>query len=402
MTYHLFEVTGVELEYMIVDAESLDVSPIADQLIHHACGSYASDVDRGTISWSNELARHVIELKTTEPTTSLTNLHDAFHQQVHDINHHLQSLNALLLPTAMHPWMQPDEEFQVWPHDYNETYEAFNEIFDCRGHGWSNLQSMHLNLPFANDHEFARLHAAIRLVLPILPAIAASSPFMEGNSTEFLDNRLEVYRTNARRIPQVTGDVIPEPVYSHADYETQILQPLYQAISPFDTDAILQHEWLNARGAIARFERNAIEIRVLDLQECPRADLGIAQLVVALLKQLASVDQHAFEQQKAFPTDRLAAIFRRVIRTADRTVIDDVEYLRLFGICGTELSASELWHNLLQTLKPQSTWSDEEERTIRQMVDRGCLARQLLNSSHHLVRTYRRLAECLAQNSLYA
>ena len=89
MTYHLFEVTGVELEYMIVDAETLDVSPIADQLIHKVCGQYASDVDRGSISWSNELARHVIELKTTVPTTSLTNLHDAFYHQVHDINRHI-------------------------------------------------------------------------------------------------------------------------------------------------------------------------------------------------------------------------------------------------------------------------------------------------------------------------
>jgi hypothetical protein len=32
---------------------------------------------------------------------------------------------------------------------------------------------------------------------------------------------------------------------------------------------VLRHEWVNARGAIARFDRSAIEIRVLDVAECP-------------------------------------------------------------------------------------------------------------------------------------
>ena len=49
-------------------------------------------------------------------------------------------------------------------------YEAYDRIFDCRGHGWANLQAVHLNLPFSGDEEFGRLHAAIRLVLPIMPA----------------------------------------------------------------------------------------------------------------------------------------------------------------------------------------------------------------------------------------
>ena len=50
---------------------------------------------------------------------------------------------------------------------------------------------------------------------------------------------------------------------------------MYDDIAPLDPDAVLQHEWLNARGAIARFDRNTIELRVLDVQECPRADLAI-------------------------------------------------------------------------------------------------------------------------------
>jgi hypothetical protein len=31
----------------------------------------------------------------------------------------------------------------------------------------------------------------------------------------------------------------------------------------------MDHHFANSRGAIARFDRGAIEIRVIDIQECP-------------------------------------------------------------------------------------------------------------------------------------
>ena len=69
----LFEAFGVELEYMIVDAETLDVRPIADELMRDATGGgeYVGEVEAGDISWSNELVAHVVELKTTDPAPSL-------------------------------------------------------------------------------------------------------------------------------------------------------------------------------------------------------------------------------------------------------------------------------------------------------------------------------------------
>src|SRR5690606_32858155 len=137
----------------------------------------------------------------------------------------------------------------------SEYYEAFDRIFDCRGHGWANLQSVHLNLPFDGDDEFGRLHAAVRLILPILPAIAASSPIMDARITGTLDNRLSVYRANARTLPIVSGRIIPGPVHTRADYEREVLDAIYRDLAPHDPDGTLRHEWVNARGAIARFTR---------------------------------------------------------------------------------------------------------------------------------------------------
>jgi gamma-glutamyl:cysteine ligase YbdK (ATP-grasp superfamily) len=102
-----------------------------------------------------------------------------FQAEVRAIGRQLEPLGARLMPTAMHPWMNPAAETRLWPHDQAEIYQAYDRVFGCSQHGQANLQSMHLNLPFANDAEFARLHAAVRLVLPILPALAASSPIVE-------------------------------------------------------------------------------------------------------------------------------------------------------------------------------------------------------------------------------
>ncbi|MGB7300202.1 MAG: hypothetical protein WBD34_12840, partial [Burkholderiaceae bacterium] len=42
--YGLFDVFGIELEYMIVDADTLDVRPMCDALFREATGASVSDV----------------------------------------------------------------------------------------------------------------------------------------------------------------------------------------------------------------------------------------------------------------------------------------------------------------------------------------------------------------------
>ena len=172
---HLFEGYGVELEYMIVDRQTLNVRSLADKVLSEIGGPWTREVVCGALAWSNELVMHVIELKTNGPVKTLNGLHVAFDQDVRRINDILAPLGACLLPTAMHPWIRPDDESTLWHNEDVEIYTALDRVFGCQGHGWKNLQSAHLNLPFSNDEEFVQLHSAIRVVLPLIPAIAAAS-----------------------------------------------------------------------------------------------------------------------------------------------------------------------------------------------------------------------------------
>lgn len=402
---HLFEGFGVELEYMVVDRKSLDVRPIADLLFRDFSGSQVSDVNNGTIAWSNELTAHVVEVKTNGPTRDLYQASQDFHRNIELINKILGRHNAMLLPGAAHPWMDPIQEMVLWPHDAHEIYDLYNAIFDCRGHGWANLQSTHLNLPFTGDEEFARLHTAIRLLLPLMPALTASSPILEGRPTGWLDSRLKVYLHNQDHLPILTGRLIPEAVFSEKEYEDRIFAPIMLAISPFDPEGIMDKYFLNSRGAIARFDRGAIEIRILDIQECPLADCSIAQLIVETLRRLATENWSDYALQAQIDTEMLRELFLQVIRSGGKTLVADSGYLRLFGLPAKAIQVSDIWQCLFT--KCRAMLDPRSCEPLEQVLLEGCLSARIVRGlqgdyrRENLHDQYLRLADSLQQNSLY-
>lgn len=426
MSLALFQGFGVELEHMIVDRRSLDVLPIADRLLHAGAAAMAgtaanigsmpappvgpvSDLDlhETGITWSNELVLHLIELKTTTPSPTLAGLAARFEDSVRRIDALLEPLGARLMPSAMHPWMDPIREMRLWPHDNAPVYAAFDRIFGCRGHGWANLQSVHLNLPFSGDDQFGRLHAAIRLLLPILPALAASSPVMDGRLTSVADNRLAVYRTNARRVPSVSGRVIPEPVFTRGHYEVQILDRIYRDLAPLDPEGLLRDEWVNARGAIARFVRDSIEIRVLDVQECPIADLAICAAIVAVLMDLVDERWSSLAEQQSWPVEPLERHLVATLHHAERAVIDDAPYLAAFGFKAPRASAADLWRHLNESSVTPRALAPETAGAMSIILSDGSLATRLSRAlgpapSHaDLHRVYGELCGCLEGGRLF-
>ncbi len=404
MSYHLFEVAGIELEYMLVGKADLKVAPVVDELFIEKTGEITSDVDNGKIEWSNELVAHVVELKTNGPTKDLENLDLLFSENIKEVNALLSHLNAKLWPTAAHPLMNPHTEMKLWPHHYNQIYSLYNRIFDCRGHGWSNVQSMHINLPFFDDTEFEKLHAAIRILLPIIPALSASSPLLDGKPTGFKDARMEVYKTNQKEIPQMTGWVIPEQVFDKNSYYKIIFEPINEAIKPYDTENLLDHHFLNSRGAIARFDRNAIEIRVIDIQECPAADIAIAILIIEALKLLIGEEWITLKDQKSWNEKALFQVFDKVIKTAETTTIGDLKYLNIFDLNKVS-TAAEIWEKIYRRVR--TSISERHQETIEFILEKGCLSTRILKavnndfSEDNLKSVYERLAGCLEENKLF-
>jgi gamma-glutamyl:cysteine ligase YbdK (ATP-grasp superfamily) len=407
----LFAAHGIELEYMIVGRDRLDVLPLADRLLL-ALGASPEEGEvelDAEVAASNELCLHVFELKTAGPRPSLLGLDLALGRALARVRGLLAPWGARLMPTAMHPWMDPGREARLWPHGNAEVYAAFDRVFGARGHGFANLQSMHLNLPFAGVDEFGRLHAAVRAVLPLLPALAASSPFAGGADTGNADHRLEVYRTNSSRVPSVTGQVVPEPVYDRATYERQVLGRMYADVAPLDPEGTLRHEWLNARGAIARFDRSAIEVRVLDVQECPAADLAIAGAVTACLRALVDERWVGMPELMGLEVEPLAAALRRTVRLGERAVIDEPGLLRAFGLeRAAKLTAGELWGEIVS--RTLEAGSEVQRQPLDVILRQGTLATRIRRAlggaarpaRAELEQVYAALCDCLDRGQSFA
>jgi len=405
--FKAFSGFGIELEYMIVDKATLAVRPISDIVLRDARGAIQNELDFEKTCWSNELVKHVIEIKTNGPAVLSRDLVESIHGDLGKINAILLQENCCIMPTGMHPFFDPKQGVKLWEHDDSSIYDAYNRIFDCRGHGWSNLQSMHINLPFYDDIEFESLHAAVRLVLPILPALAASSPIYESKISGYADSRLEFYRHNQKKIPAIAGNVVPEQVWTKSEYAEVIYKKILEQMKPFDSEGILEVEWLNSRGAIARFDRNAIEIRVLDVQEAPRMDIAIAVIVTTLVKSLVDETWISLKEQKLFHEESLQDIFVSTLHAGSQTILEEQPFLDVFAV-PRGITAIDLWRHICSHLEkhyPSILAPFAEE--IEVLITQGNLTDRILRSingkySHDIVTSvYHKLCDCVQNNKIF-
>jgi len=184
---------------------------------------------------------------------------------------------------------------------------------------------------------------------------------------------------------------------------------MYRDIAQHDTEQVLRYEWLNSRGAIARFDRNAIEIRVIDTQECPRADLAIAAATSSVVRALYRERKTSLVEQQEVQTNALAAILQDCIRDAERTVIGHAEYLRQLGFpdrCG---NAQEVWTYLIDEMqRDDPVHAGLWDEPLRMILKKGPLARRILQavdgdySRPALHAVYGELCGCLQEGKMFS
>lgn len=306
-----FSVAGVELEYAVVDRDLNAVSRVEDAF-RVLAGRPVSEVELGAVAFSNEIADHVFEIKTAAPVRSLAVAEEVLAEGVQRFGAVLRrEWDARLLPTGMHPWLDP-RRARLWTRSNARIYRSYARLFDTRTHGWMNVHAAHLNLPLGREREAVAMLNAAALLIPYLPALAASSPMHDGELQPSADGRLAWILEHQARIPESCGQIVPEYVDGFADYRKRILAPMYAALDAVPDSAPLRHEFFNTRGAILRFGRRSMEIRVLDTQECVRLDIAVAVFVRAALRHLAR--RVATAKQPLPPYAALVADFRACIR----------------------------------------------------------------------------------------
>jgi len=267
--------------------EELSALPIVDKIIKDFHGRVVNFVELPRFTFGKEIQLHVMEIKPNMPFRSPENFEETMHAAVLTLADFLESkYRAHLLGAGMHPLLKL-EETGVWPHRHKKIYQAYSKVFNLNQHGWLNIQSFQLNIPYSNEKSAIFMHNMLAEICAYLPAISASSPIYEGKFGENVDNRLHFYMLNQKEVSSVTGDVIPEYVSSFKQYEKEVIERYSLDLAHAGVDeCLLYNDWVNSRGVIFRFDRKAIEIRVMDEQECVKSDVALSCFIRAVLRGL--------------------------------------------------------------------------------------------------------------------
>ncbi len=311
--YRPYEVVGLEIEYPIVDAR-LEPAGAVEGLLARLAGRATSDVVLGDLGASNEIVDHVVELKNDAPLPHLADVEAVLAEGVRRVGAVLADQGLRLLPTAMHPWLDP-RQTRLWRRSNRRIYDTYARLFDVGTHGWANVQATHVNLPYGDEADAAAMMQAAGMLVPYLPALAASSPMVDGVLQPTVCTRLAWIVQHQARVPASCGDIVPEPCTGWADYERTVIEPMYDAVDALPDAGALRREYFNARGAVFKRSRTSMEVRVLDTQECVKMDVAVAAFVRGALAWLAG---RVADDLVRPPQDVLVADFHAVIRDGSR------------------------------------------------------------------------------------
>jgi carboxylate-amine ligase len=213
---------------------------------------------------------------------------------------------------------------------------------------------------------------------------------------------MHYYKKNQITIPSIAGRIVPEYVDSESEYREVIYDSITRDLKPFDNDNILDPVWVNSRGAIARFDRGSIEIRVMDIQECCAADLAIVTFVVEILKDMMRRPVDTFLD---FPIETLADLLDKKIAQGSSSIIQDPRYLQIFGVTEPDMRVRDLFTLLFEKLS--SKIPADQQQVLRTILSSGTLAERIVSalrddSSHErILEVYTELATCLDSNKLF-
>jgi gamma-glutamyl:cysteine ligase YbdK (ATP-grasp superfamily) len=388
-------VLGPEHEYSLVNKD-LKPLPISDKIIKDYCGKIINFIELPFFTFGKEMQLHVMEIKANQPFKSPFEFEETMQNAVSTLSQIVQKYGAMLLGTGMHPLLKLAGT-GIWPHYHRKIYQQYGKIFDLNQHGWLNIQSFHLNLPFQKEADAIQSHNQLTNLCAYLPAISASSPIYEGKNGSDIDNRLQFYKVNQKEIPSISGDIIPEYVFSLGQYKRDVIERYSQDLANAGADKTLLHrEWVNSRGVIFRFDRCALEVRVIDEQECIKSDVALSCFVRAALRGLNASNVELLSHDvlvKDFNNIIRCGLNAEVLNPRGKTARQVCQiYLRIAMEHATEDEKKYLW-----LVKKRI-----EEGSLSELIHERVLRRaQKTSLDQSIMDVYSTLIKCLMDNQPY-
>jgi carboxylate-amine ligase len=251
---------GLEEEFAVLDAETLDMVPRFEEL-----RDAAQDDPVLAASISGELIRSEIEIRSGRGTS----LADAIERQrvVRSSLFALAAAHGVALgSTGTHPWADYREQSFITTDHYRLVSDSLQYVAKR-----NNTFSLHVHVGVRDLDRAVKVCDRLRPVLPLLLAVSANSPYVDGRDSGLHSVRTQIFTKSFPRcgIPDAYGGW---PQYR--DYLEFLLA----------TNSIVKYQqvWWSVR---PHTDFGTVEVRICDAQTTATESEALAGLIVACVAQ---------------------------------------------------------------------------------------------------------------------
>jgi glutamate---cysteine ligase / carboxylate-amine ligase len=251
---------GLEEEFAVLDSTDLGLTPGFEDLSQAA----AADPTLSA-SISGELISSEIEIRSGRGADLA-----AARSAQHDHRRRLFALAAergvALGATGTHPWSDYREQHTIETDHYRRVEDGLKYV------AWrNNTFSLHVHVGIEGADRAVRVCDRLRPVLPLLLAISASSPFLDGRDSGLHSARTQIFTRSFPRcgVPDAFGTWD-----AFADYIDFLIR----------TRSIVEYTqvWWSIR---PHFAFGTVEVRICDAQPTAAESDGLAGLIVGCVAQ---------------------------------------------------------------------------------------------------------------------
>jgi carboxylate-amine ligase len=296
---------GIEEEFALLDARTLDLVPRFEELRDDA----AANDPLLSEAIAGELISSEIEIRSGRGE----DLADALARQ-RELRQRLFALAAshriALGATGTHPWADYREQPNIDTEHYRRVVDGLQYVARR-----NNTFSIHVHVGVRDADRAVRVCDRLRPVLPLLLAISANSPYIDGLDSGLHSARSQIFTKSFPRCG------IPDSFGSWAAYR-EYIEFLVR------TNSIVEYTqvWWSIR---PHFSFGTVEVRICDAQATGREAEALTGLIVACVAQAARDEDEqvpiiAFGGGAPDPPRRLIEenFWRAIRRGQDGTLID--------------------------------------------------------------------------------
>ncbi len=247
---------GIEEELMILDAESLDLVNAVESLL--------ADTDSEQVK--PELLESVLEIATS-PQPNVTEAGNELRALRREVAAKAAARGLAIGSAGTHP-------FALWENQRIVQRERYRGLVSDLGFVARQelLFGQHVHVGLDDREKAIHVANGMRVHVPVLLALSASSPFWRGDATGLASTRTPIFRA----FPRVG---IPPTYADWADYEASIAFMVDSGVIEDYT-----YLWYDVR---PHPNLGTVEIRAMDAQTSVEHTLGFAALIQAMVKELA-------------------------------------------------------------------------------------------------------------------